>query len=293
MDDARQGLCLDPLQRARRDQRRQCQRAASPLDLLHRRAGRPPGAAAGGRRTRCMWSPLAQRALRLRPHQGGLSAPVEVPPGREPERDRGVLLRRRSTGARSTPTARSSTTCSTGTRWRWTRSRARRCGRPQIADIAEGETTPMAPFVVKDRVIVGAVRRRVRHLRVAQGARPQDRQDRLDRAQHRPGCRHARQARHLQAVLRQGHRSRDVRAGRRTRGRSAAHRSGAGCPTTRSSTWCTTASGNPSPYNPEQRVGDNKWTDERARAPARGRIAGVGVSVHPARQLGLRRRRRP
>ena len=29
----------------------------------------------------------------------------------------------------------------------------------KIADMAEGETTPMAPFVVKDRVIVGAIRR--------------------------------------------------------------------------------------------------------------------------------------
>ena len=49
--------------------------------------------------------------------------------------------------------------------------------------------------------------------------------------------------------------------------------------------------GNPAPYNPEQRPGDNKWTGSvLARHPGDG-VAGVGLPVHPARQLGLRRRR--
>ena len=74
----------------------------------------------------------------------------------------------------------------------------------RIADLGEGETTPMAPLVVKDRVIVGAFGRRVRHLRLGEGARPRDRQGRLDRAEHRPRRRDAGPARHLQAVLRQG-----------------------------------------------------------------------------------------
>ena len=43
--------------------------------------------------------------------------------------------------------------------------------------------------------------RRVRHLWLGQGARSQDRQGGLDRAQHRPRRRDAGQARHLQAVL--------------------------------------------------------------------------------------------
>ena len=76
----------------------------------------------------------------------------------------------------------------------------------QIGDLGAGETTPMAPMVIKDRVIVGAVRRRIRHLRLGERAGSQDRQGGLDRAQHRPGRRNAGEARHLQAVLRQGHR---------------------------------------------------------------------------------------
>ncbi len=49
--------------------------------------------------------------------------------------------------------------------------------------------------------------------------------------------------------------------------------------------------GNAAPYNAEQRLGDNKWTTSvLARRPERRR-ARVGLPVHPARQLGLRRDR--
>ena len=111
------------------DHRRECHAAAPGVDILHRRARRPRRAAARGEEHHVRGHAVAERAVRVRPHQGRLSAQVEVPSGREPERDRHLLLRRRSIAARSTPTARSSTTCSTGTPSRWTRRRARSCGR--------------------------------------------------------------------------------------------------------------------------------------------------------------------
>src|SRR5438876_961354 len=53
--------------------------------------------------------------------------------------------------------------------------------------------------------------------------------------------------------------------------------------------------GNPAPYNPEQRAGGpGRWRStccrRRPGPPAGGRHAGVGVPVHATRQLGLRRR---
>ncbi len=71
---------------------------ASGLDLLHRRAGGPRGSAARGQEHDVRGHSVAQRALRLRPHPGRLSAQVEVPARREPQRDRGVLLRRDQPG---------------------------------------------------------------------------------------------------------------------------------------------------------------------------------------------------
>ena len=51
----------------------------------------------------------------------------------------------------------------------------------KIADVGQGETTPMAPFVVEGPRHRRRLGRRVRDLRLGQGARSQDRQDRLDR----------------------------------------------------------------------------------------------------------------
>ena len=50
--------------------------------------------------------------------------------------------------------------------------------------------------------------------------------------------------------------------------------------------------GNPGPYNAEQRAGRQQVDLERAGAPAGRWLAGVGLPVHAARQLGLRRQRR-
>ena len=71
----------------------------------------------------------------------------------------------------------------------------------QIADLASGETVTMAPLVVqrpRDRWRLG---RRVRHLRVVERPRSRDRPADVDRAQYRPGHRHGRSGRHVQACL--------------------------------------------------------------------------------------------
>ena len=143
----------------------------------------------------------------------------------------------------------------------------------QIADMAEGETTPMAPLVGEGPRHRRRLGRRVRHLRLAEGPRPQDRQDRLDRPQHRPRRRDARQAGDVQAVLRQGHAS----SGRTTWPEDAWKVGGA-------PVWGWMSYdpeldlvyygvGNPAPYNPEQRPGDNKWTNSvLARRPSDGSL---------------------
>ena len=148
------------------------------------------------------------------------------------------------------------------------RDRARSCGRPQIADLGEGETTPMAPFVVKDRVIVGASGGEFGIYGWLEGARPQDRQDRLDRratSAPTPTCcvKPGTFKPFYDKGADLGHV--DLAGGRA--GRPAALRSGAGCPTTRSSTWCTTASAIRRPTTPSS-VRATTSGPQRAGAPA-------------------------
>ena len=117
--------------------------------------------------------------------------------------------------------------------------------------------------------------RRVRHPRLGQGARSQDRQDRLDGPQHRPRRRRCwpSPAPSSRSTTRAPISA--PRAGRTRPRRPAARRSGAGCPTTPSSTCVYYGVGNPAPYNAEQRPGDNKWTGACSRAgPATARWYG-------------------
>ncbi len=74
----------------------------------------------------------------------------------------------------------------------------------RIADLSQGETTPMAPFVVKDRVIVGASGGEFGIYGWVKALDLELRQGRLDRAQPGPRQRHAGEAGDLQAALRQG-----------------------------------------------------------------------------------------
>jgi len=158
----------------------------------------------------------------------------------------------------------------------------------RIADLSQGETTPVAPLVVKHRVIVGASGGEFGIHGWLKGTRSRDGPDRLDRLQHRP---------------------RQRRVGE---GGDVPSRSTIAAPTWPLTTWPADVwknggapvwgwmsydpsldllyygTGNPAPYNPEQRAGDNKWTGQRAGPPTGGRDAGVGIPVHAARQLGLR-----
>ena len=214
-------------------------------------------------------------------------------PRREPECARRRLLRHRSIAAPSTPTARSSTTCSTDTRSRSMPRRAGSCGRRRSPTSAEGETTPMAPLVVEGPRDRRRLRRRVRHLRLGEGARPANRARSSGPARNiGPDADMLVQPGTFKPLYDRGADAGTAQLGRTTAGRPAARRCGAGCPTTRSSTSVYYGTGNPSPYNAEQRVGRQQVDRERAGAAPGGRLARVGVSVHAARQLGLRRDRR-
>ena len=86
----------------------------------------------------------------------GLPAALEVSPGRELERDRGGLLRCRQSRRVLRRRAGSSITSSTATPWRSMRDSGRELWKTAIADVGNGETVTMAPLVVGDRVVVGA-----------------------------------------------------------------------------------------------------------------------------------------
>ena len=143
----------------------------------------------------------------------------------------------------------------------------------QVADLGSGETMTMAPFVVKDRVIVGAsggefgIYGWIKGLDLATG------QDRVDRTQSRLRRRHAGAGRHIQAPLWRGN-----RLGQRAAGLTESWRTG-GAPVWG---WMSYdphldlvfyGTGNPAPYNPEQRPGDNKWSASvLARRPEDGSL---------------------
>ena len=168
--------------------------------------------------------------------------------------------------------------------------RARSCGRRQIADVGEGETTPMAPFVVKDRVIVGAsggefgIYGWVKGLDLKTGKMLWTARNIGPDADMlvKPGT--------FKPLYDKGT---DL---------GTSSWPDDGCKTGGAPVWGWMSYdpeldlvyygvGNPSPYNAEQRPGDNKWTSSvLARQPSDGSLV-VGVPVHPARQLGLRRRR--
>ena len=88
--------------------------------------------------------------------QTGYPAQVEVPPGRRRQRVRRRLLRR---GQSRRVLRRRQDRLQPARRTHRGRRRARRersCGTPGSPTSRDGETIPMAPYVVKDRVIVGA-----------------------------------------------------------------------------------------------------------------------------------------
>ena len=161
----------------------------------------------------------------------------------------------------------------------------------KIADITDGETTPMAPLVVKDRVIVGpsggefGIHGWVKALDVASGTVVWTAHNAGPDADMlvRPG--------RVQAVLRPG-----PDLGLTSWPKDAWKQAGA-------PVWGWLSYdpeldllyfgvGNPGPYNAEQRAGRQQVDQQRPRAPARRWLTGLGVPVHAARQLGLRLQRR-
>ena len=159
----------------------------------------------------------------------------------------------------------------------------------QIADLGEGETTPMAPFVVKDRVIVGASGGEFGIYGFVKGLDLKTGKIVWTGRNIGPDAEMLVKAGHVQAVLRQGHRPREVDlAGYGIQDRRRAGvgldvlRPGAGPGVLRR--------GKPLALQ-RRAAGRRQQVDrERPRAPSLRRVAGVGIPVHAPRQLGLRRR---
>ena len=204
---------------------------------------RPRGPAAGGRTTRCTSSRRIRTcSTRSTSRRKAIPLRWKYRPDVDAERDRHRLLRRdqprrrlRRRQDRLQPARRPHRGGRRGDRPRALEHEDRRHHRRR--DDADGAARREGP---RHRRAVG---RRDRHARLGQGARPRDRQARLDRATTsgpdadmlvRPGT--------FKPFYDKGTELGARRAGRRTRGRQAARRCGDGCRTTRSSTWSTTAS---------------------------------------------------
>ena len=116
--------------------------------------------------------------------------------------------------------------------------------------------------------------RRVRHLRLGQRARSQDRQGGLDRrATSGPDAEVLAKPGTFKPFYDKGADLGQVDLAGKTPGRPAAPRCGAGCPMIPSWTWCTTAWATRRPRTPSSAPGDNKWTGSvLARRPADGSL---------------------
>ena len=136
-------------------------------------------------------------------------------------------------------------------------------------------------------------RRRARRARLADRARCATGKQLVARLQHRTRSRRA-DRRRLQAVLRagprRGPRRQDVAAGRVEDRR----RHGVGLDLLRPADLDLIyyGTGNPGPWNPEQRPGANKWTSGSLRATRRAGQARMVLPDEPARPARLRRRQR-
>ena len=132
----------------------QCRAAQAGVEFLHRGPPRPRRPAAGREQHDVRGDPLPQCPLRVRPDPARLSAQMEIPARGGSQRAGHGLLRRDQ--PRGLLRRRQDRLQSARRPYR-----GYRCGdRPgdlerQVADLSDGETTPMAPIVVRDRVIVG------------------------------------------------------------------------------------------------------------------------------------------
>ena len=276
--------------RSRRSRRANATRLRPVLTFSTGVLGGPRGPAAGGGQHHVRGDALAQRPLRLRPHQGRLSAPLEVPARREPQGGRHRLLRRgesrrglRRRQDRLQPARRA-------------HGRRRREDRPR--DLEDQGRGPRSRRDHHHGAAGGegpgagrSLGRRVRHSRLVQGARSRDRQDRLDRAQHRPRQRHAGAARHVQSLLRQGHGPRQSRPGRRHL--AARRRAGLGLALLRRRAGPgLLRHRQPGPVQRRAAAGRQQVDQQCARAASRATARWSGPTSSPRRQLGLRRQRR-
>ena len=163
----------------------------------------------------------------------------------------------------------------------------------KLGNINLGETITMAPARGEGQGAGRQFRRRDGRARLDRGPRCERRQARVEGLQHRPRRRCADRPR-LQAVLRTRIAAR-ISASRRWP--PDAWKIGGG------NVWGWISydpdlnliyygSGNPGPWNPDQRPGDNKWTTDALRARRRYGPGALVLSDDPARSVRLRRRQR-
>ena len=214
--------------------------------------------------------------------QARRAAEVEVQPEARRRRAGRRLLRCGQPRRHLRATAGSSSTRSTPIRSPSMPDTGQEVWKTKVGNINIGETMTMAPLVVKDKVLVGNSRRRIRRARLDQGARRRKRQDRLEGLQHGPGPGRADRP-GLQAVLRQrqgqGPRRHDLAAA----GLAARRRHGLGLDLLRPGPEPASiyGTGNPGPWNRgsaarRQQV-DLRHLRARPRTPARpaGSISGA------------------
>ena len=266
-----QGTRFSPLDQIRRRQRRV---AAARIHLPDRRRARPRGGAAGRRRHDVRRHALPELRLRARPAPSpARRVKWKFDPKPRPGAQGRRLLRRRQPGRRLRRRAHLLQHPRRADDRRSTRRPARELWRTKLGDIQRGETMTMAPLVVKGKVLVGnsggelGVRGWLTALDAATGtiawracSTGPDSDVLIGPA--------------LQAVLRAGPRQgprRQQLAGRRLEDRRR-HRLGLRLLRPEHDL-VFYGTGNPGPWNPEQRPGDNKWSsgifarrpDDRAR----------------------------
>ena len=120
---------------------------------------------------------------------------------------------------------------------------------------------PRRRWSIKDKVLVGDLRRRVRRARPCHRLQHQGRQAGLAGYSSGSGRRDAdRPGEDHRCSASRSARTAARRPGKATSGRSAAARPGAGCPYDPELNLIYYGTGNPSTWNPVQRPGDNRWS---------------------------------
>ena len=287
------GLRQYPLQPAGPGQHRQRRPAEDGVVVLRRYSLRPRGRAAGRRRHDVHRHAVSQRRLRHRPVEARLSDQVDLSSRTRTRSPSARPAATRSTAARRSPTASWSSPCSTTRRWPSTPRPARPLWRTRLDDPAKGATITMSPLVVGNIVYVGdsggelGVRGRLTALDLNTGKV-------LWTAWSTGAGRRREDRARLPAPPTRSATARISASppGRATPGSTAARTVWGYLSYDPDAKLIYYGTANPSPRVPAQRPGDNLWSSSDVRPRPGDRRGEVGLPVHAARPVGLRRGQR-